>query len=662
MKEFHGVFSSLPAGSVQPRGWLREWARANAEGWLLDYAREEDPRVYGRLWNRLSTAEIRMNANGEWLDPPDYNAYFADALLRYAHYFPGTELARIAAAWTDRALACQDADGYIGAFVPEARWRHWLEVFAQSVVLEALLFRWETTRDARILDAVERCAMCQIKAWSAPGTVKRIFATHGTITVRLMASLHRCTGNRRYIVFAEEVLAAFGKASLYLDPGQKAWYTAPGDALVGEHVVMETEHVGFPAILYERTGMRDLLAASRAAWDMMVRHHLSIGGTPNGNEAMFRVGPRENSEHCAAIEWIITSASLARITGAAQYADAAERCFYNAYPAAKSPDGMTVAYMHAPNQLTAAEWGSSTFYDNVEACCRQHYHSAQDPLCCNSNSPRGIPWFVDSMIMRSDDGLAVALYGPCEGSTTLQDGSRIGIEVDTMFPFEDKVCLRIGVDGTRSFPLQVRIPGWAGVASLSLNGSSIPLIKNEDGFAEVKRPWKDGDVLTLQFAPEIICEELRRSEFGIRACGIAFRRGPLTFSLPVGEAWMRFTPPGSAPTQAPERIVAWRVLPSKAAVWNYAVARPGSQETESAPTLVRLDVPRNARPWEHAPVGLRVRARRVLNWQMEGTPDHPMTPGLPYVPMHLSEMTEDVTLVPYGSTHLRLTYLPCFDG
>jgi hypothetical protein len=43
---------------------------------------------------------------------------------------------------------------------------------------------------------------------------------------------------------------------------------------------------------------------------------------------------------------------------------------------------------------------------------------------------------------------------------------------------------------------------------------------------------------------------------------------------------------------------------------------------------------------------------------MDGEPDHPMTPGLPYKPMSLADQEEIITLVPFGCTHLRLAYLP----
>ena len=69
-------------------------------------------------------------------------------------------------------------------------------------------------------------------------------------------------------------------------------------------------------------------------------------------------------------------------------------------------------------------------------------------------------------------------------------------------------------------------------------------------------------------------------------------------------------------------------------------------------------MPPDSRPWEAPPIGLQVGARKVLNWRMDGEPEHPVTPNLPYNPMRLSEEETVVTLVPFGFTHLRLTYLP----
>jgi len=72
-------------------------------------------------------------------------------------------------------------------------------------------------------------------------------------------------------------------------------------------------------------------------------------------------------------------------------------------------------------------------------------------------------------------------------------------------------------------------------------------------------------------------------------------------------------------------------------------------------------VPAGARPWEQPALGLKARARRVLNWHLEGDPDHPRTPLPPYNPMRLSDEEEEVILVPFGFTNLRIAYLPTVD-
>jgi DUF1680 family protein len=671
----YGCFRPLPAGSISPRGWLEEWARVNAGSWLLDYARQHDPRVYGRFWNRSESGAVAFTDKNETVGPPDYAAYFADGLLRYAQMLPDSDLAREATVWLDCVLASQDEDGYIGAFAPGARWQNWLEVFTQTLLIEALLSRYEATAEPLLLQACERAAGSQIQAWRAglqsaadpfgtvwegrDATLRIIFGAHGTVTVGLMSKLYGLTGNAAYLDFARDVMATCGKVQAYLEPHPKLFFTRHEDALAGEHNVMETEHVGLPAMLYEYDGNPQLLAASRAAWDMMVRYHLSVTGTPTGDEPMLRVGPRENAEHCGAVEWIITGAALARVTGETRYADEIERAAYNAYPAARSPDGMMVAYMHTPNQLVAAEWSSSPFYTDIESCSRQHYHTAHEPLCCNANSPRGLAHFIDCLVLRADDGLVVSCYGPCVAHAALPDAGLVTLEMITRYPFEDTVILNVSPAVAASFALYLRIPGWCRAAALSVNGEPVALPVQPGAYAVLRRTWQPGDRVELRFDNSVRLIQWMRSQadFDIRAPAVVLQRGPLTFALPVKEDWRQFTAPAQAPVQVPSHVRSCRVLPAEGAAWNYALCIDPAQPPADLP-LVELSVPPGSRPWEYAAVGLRVPARRVVNWRMDGEPDHPMTPGLPYKPMLLADEIETVTLVPFGCTHLRMTYLP----
>ena len=89
-----GRFTKLPTDSIQPTGWLRQWAEAVAGGWLADYTRHKDPGVYGRLWHRSQGGDGAFTDTGETIWPPDYGAYYADGLIRNALFLRLRTIAR----------------------------------------------------------------------------------------------------------------------------------------------------------------------------------------------------------------------------------------------------------------------------------------------------------------------------------------------------------------------------------------------------------------------------------------------------------------------------------------------------------------------------------------------------------------------------------------
>ena len=673
----YGCFAPLPAGSIKPGGWLRAYAHINASSWLLHYARSQDVGVYGKFWQRNQTAAVVFDEFNQTLTLCDYTAYFADGLVHYAQLFPDSDLAVEARSWLERLLASQDV-GYLGAFEPHARWQHWLEIFSQALTQEALLFWYEFSDDDRFLSAAAAAARPQMQAWYHPeqalppaeylasGSHEHcsndqehpaaqvqpgIFSGHGTIIVRALGRLYALTGDLTYLRFATDVLDRYGMTRTFLQPG---------DGVFGLHNAVGSEHVGLPAMLYEYNGVPELLQASQAAWEMLEQKHLSVDGTPHGNETMQFTGPLHNCEHCSTVEWFITSNVLARLTSEIKYADAAEKAFYNAYPAAKSPDGMLVAYMHTPNQLVASEWSQPHGWTSPDWCAsRQHYHSAHEPLCCNVNGSRGIPYFIKSMVVRTSDGLAILYYGQCQAEATLPHAGRVSVQMDTGYPFEDQVMITIGTSSDSpgqpvAFSLRLRIPGWCRAANLTLNGVKLETACQPGTYTIIERSWRPGDQLLLRFDYPIRLIEYPRSEFGIREAGYAIQRGPLIYALPVQEDWQEFQAPAHGPGTD---IRSFRVLPMPESAWNYALILD-RQRPETGVKLIQLESPEDGRPWEYAPVGLQVAARRVLNWYLEGDMEHPKTPLLPFRPMKLSEEETLITLVPFGFTHLRMTFLP----
>ena len=101
---------------------------------------------------------------------------------------------------------------------------------------------------------------------------------------------------------------------------------------------------------------------------------------------------------------------------------------------------------------------------------------------------------------------------------------------------------------------------------------------------------------------------------------------------------------------APAPAKDWEVR-SKSA-WNYGLL--GSPADVSRMRVVNKPVGDFPFSPLGAPVEIRVRARRVPDWQMVDGSAGPLPQG----PVTSAEPEESVTLVPYGSAKLRVTVFP----
>ena len=653
-------FQLLSQGSAIPEGWLKEYALAIADGWSLMHARDRIPEVYSTYWNRI------VPPNGYWDGAPDYAAYFGDGMIRLANILPESKLAEEVDEWLYQVLASQEEDGYLGAVDPPARWHQWIDVFSQSLMIEALLCKYETTRDKHILAVCEKSASRIIEAFGQPEeeVTGTIFSGHGVITVRAMRALYKATGNCDFRDFAVEIMRRYGKQEEYLRwcMCETADPNTTHDPVSKNHSVTEAENIGFPAITYEISGDERMLQASIIAWEIAQKYQM-VDGQLNGNEIICKCRPRSIGEHCTSVEWAITNEELSRLTGDVRYADAVETCVFNAYPGSKSPDTLTLAYMHSVNEIVASEWSHPHYDDHDGEVSKGYFSTAHNPLCCNVISPRQIPYYVENMVYRHGDGLAVALYGPARIATEIAGAGLVKLVMDTQYPFEDDVRFVIDVDGDVEFPIEFRIPNWCSSASFELNGNPMEVDANPGTYAVVRRKWQSGDVLRLHFEMPIRLKTFPATI--VRVEGVAVTRGPLVFVMPVAEDWREYeigmVGPGKPPKpwmvgpgKAPK---SFKVIPRENAAWNYALIID-RDDPESSFKMKTLPSDGLSIPWQKPTIGMEVNARRVLNWGAEGSKEHPMTPGLPIAPMRLSEEIESVTLVPYGCSRLRMSYLP----
>ena len=152
-----------------------------------------------------------------------------------------------------------------------------------------------------------------------------------------------------------------------------------------------------------------------------------------------------------------------------------------------------------------------------------------------------------------DDGLAAVAYAPCEVKTVVKEGVRVTITEDTDYPFRDSIRLSVEPSSEAEFPLQLRIPAWCQGATVRVNGKPLEGIK-AGTFYKIEREWRKGDQVKLTFPMSIRISRWYQNS-------LAFERGPLVFSLKIGEDWRKIRDKAPAAD--------WEVHPTTA--WNYGL-------------------------------------------------------------------------------------------
>jgi hypothetical protein len=264
-----------------------------------------------------------------------------------------------------------------------------------------------------------------------------------------------------------------------------------------------------------------------------------------------------------------------------------------------------------------------------------------------------MPILAEHMLLATpDDGLAVAYYGPSETRIRRASGADVVFTQDTDYPFEDTIRLTVESSAAERFPLLLRIPHWCKGAEIRVNGEKVQNDWPAGDWARIDRTWGTRDTVELRLPMKV------RVEFWNERA-VCVKRGPLLYALPV-----------KAQRTMLDRWGSFDEVVSPDAVWNYALMLDPKDPAASF-QFVRQEKPAGGHVWEHSGLALAVDARRVPGWTFVDskakippleTPEKPtgsmVSPRLPEPPIQVAGPVEKVRLVPYGSTTLRLAYLP----
>jgi hypothetical protein len=248
----------------------------------------------------------------------------------------------------------------------------------------------------------------------------------------------------------------------------------------------------------------------------------------------------------------------------------------------------------------------------------------------------------------ADHGVAAALYGPCEVDARVGEGEGVAVHLTetTDYPFRDAATIQVGLARSARFPIVLRVPAWCRGALVFVNGA--PVIPNEamglKGFVALERTWADGDTVRVELPMTV-----RLTHWAANKDAVSVGRGPLTYSLKIGEEYGRY---GSD-----QRWPAYEVHPTTP--WNYGLVLGTSPDASFGFEWVPGPLPAQVFDAEKAPVMLKARARRIPAWQLDSTG---LVEPLQASPVSTDEPEEVVTLIPMGAARLRISEFPWVSG
>jgi uncharacterized protein len=627
----------LPLGSIKPDGWLKRQLQIQANG-LGGHLDEMWPDVKDSSW-------LGGKAEG-WERGP----YWLDGFLPLAILLDDPKLKERAQRWIDYVLKTQQADGWLGPLAgnpdPNSRLSQY-DVWPRYIVLKAMTQWQEATGDTRIIPSMQKFFRRldtlldekPLQEWARVRWADLVLSIHW---------LHDRTGEEWLLPLAAKVhkqgldWIALGrdfpyKGKVTNDELQKFKTAAGGqwinDQFGATHGVNVSMGVKAPGVWSRQSQAEADFDAGLQLIKALDAYHGQATGVFAADEHLAGKHPSQGTELCAVVELMFSLENLLAVRPQAELGDRLESAAFNALPATFKDDMWAHQYDQQANQVVCRVSPERIYTNNGPDSNLYGFEPTFG--CCLANMHQGWPKLISHLWTRNKaGGLTAMVYAPCIVTTKIA-GQDVRVNVETDYPFRERVRITVTTPKAVKFPLQLRIPSWANGARVAVEGEQ-ELAARQGSFHTIDRTWNGATKVVLSL-PMGLRAERRFNE------SVSIYRGPLLFALEVGQDWRKIR------RELP--AADFEVHPTTS--WNYAIALD-PQAPEKTVRVAESAVAPSAFSPEAPAIRLFGKGRKLPNWRLvKNAADAP-----PKSPVESSEAIEEVRLVPYGGAKLRVTEIP----
>lgn len=470
-------------------------------------------------------------------------------------WHPDEHLEKLADDTIDLIAKAQQPDGYLDTYYIlnglEKRFTNLMdhhELYCLGHMIEAAVAYYQATGKRKFLETAEKFVNCVSEHLGKEEGKIPGYPGHEVAEMAL-AALYEVTGDKRHLELAKYFIDERGQKPLYFQQEREAhganffW----SDSYFQDQYyqagipVREQEQAEGHAVraVYLYTGMAETAAATEdqvlfqaceKLWNNIVQKQMyvtgAIGAQAYGESFTFDYDlPNDTiyGETCAAIGLIFFARRMFEITKDSRYTDVMERALYNGVISGMSLDGKKFFYVNPLEVVPEAS--EKVYHKNHVKVERQKWFGCS---CCPPNVARLLSSIGGYAYEWNEQELYMNLFLGGDLDAVL-DGKNNSIHVETRYPWDGKVKIRIENQEESVFTFAIRIPGWCRDWSLKVNGEKDGYVM-EKGYACIRKAFCCGDEieLDLKMPVTLISANPRvREDIG----KVAVTRGPLVYCL-----------------------------------------------------------------------------------------------------------------------------------